>query len=201
MIIKSLLKKKQDKVEEIKKKTGYYSTRDLLEKYDEALKNTVSPARDRFTTISSTETDDWHRNTERKSGLESGNARQADRQTGCQLALIGVDPRSTRFRLGAFDAASARAIRDDRLDFISSYAQRSAVPSVAPVASTASVSRRAPTFAASVSFGHGQTRGRSVGSHTRRGKPVQPQVRAHLPTLLCAQRPRAQGGIRFRSYV
>ncbi|GAA5966112.1 hypothetical protein JCM3765_002610 [Sporobolomyces pararoseus] len=38
MIIKSLLKKKQDKVEEIKKKTGYYSTRDLLEKYDEALR-------------------------------------------------------------------------------------------------------------------------------------------------------------------
>ncbi|GAA5910783.1 uncharacterized protein JCM6883_000312 [Sporobolomyces salmoneus] len=38
MIIKSLLKKKQDKVEEIKRKTGYYSTRDLLEKYDEALR-------------------------------------------------------------------------------------------------------------------------------------------------------------------
>ncbi|GAA6063135.1 hypothetical protein JCM10212_001183 [Sporobolomyces blumeae] len=37
-IIKVLIKKKQDKVEEIKKKTGYYSTRDLLEKYDEALR-------------------------------------------------------------------------------------------------------------------------------------------------------------------
>ncbi|GAA5980566.1 hypothetical protein JCM11641_006683 [Rhodosporidiobolus odoratus] len=37
--LKILTKKKQDKVEEIKKKTGYYSTRDLLEKYDEALKN------------------------------------------------------------------------------------------------------------------------------------------------------------------
>ncbi|GAA5829100.1 hypothetical protein JCM5353_005279, partial [Sporobolomyces roseus] len=38
LIIKSLMKKKADKVEEIKKKTGYYSTRDLLEKYDEALR-------------------------------------------------------------------------------------------------------------------------------------------------------------------
>ncbi|GAA5997910.1 uncharacterized protein JCM10292_006900 [Rhodotorula paludigena] len=36
--LKVLVKQKQDKVEEIKKKTGYYSTRDLLEKYDEALK-------------------------------------------------------------------------------------------------------------------------------------------------------------------
>ncbi|POY74800.1 hypothetical protein BMF94_2073 [Rhodotorula taiwanensis] len=36
--LKSLVKQKQDKVEEIKKKTGYYSTRDLLEKYDEALR-------------------------------------------------------------------------------------------------------------------------------------------------------------------
>ncbi|GAA5928204.1 uncharacterized protein JCM15063_003819 [Sporobolomyces koalae] len=43
MIIKSLLKKKQDKVEEIKKKTGYYSTRDLLEKYDEGLKKNSDP--------------------------------------------------------------------------------------------------------------------------------------------------------------
>jgi len=36
------MKKKADKVEEIKKKTGYYSTRDLLEKYDEALRKNVS---------------------------------------------------------------------------------------------------------------------------------------------------------------
>ncbi|BGP24437.1 hypothetical protein Rt10032_c03g1444 [Rhodotorula toruloides] len=36
--LKTLNKQKQDKVEEIKKKTGYYTTRDLLEKYDEALK-------------------------------------------------------------------------------------------------------------------------------------------------------------------
>ncbi|BGO99502.1 Endoplasmic reticulum junction formation protein lunapark [Rhodotorula toruloides] len=36
--LKTLVKQKQDKVEEIKKKTGYYTTRDLLEKYDEALK-------------------------------------------------------------------------------------------------------------------------------------------------------------------
>lgn len=42
LIIKSLMKKKADKVEEIKKKTGYYSTRDLLEKYDEALRKNVS---------------------------------------------------------------------------------------------------------------------------------------------------------------
>ncbi|BGP15895.1 hypothetical protein JCM10213_003676 [Rhodosporidiobolus nylandii] len=39
--LKVLTKKKQDKVEEIKKKTGYYSTRDLLEKYDEALKKSA----------------------------------------------------------------------------------------------------------------------------------------------------------------
>jgi hypothetical protein len=53
MIIKSLLKKKQDKVEEIKKKTGYYSTRDLLEKYDEALRKKVSsPSECSTTTIS-----------------------------------------------------------------------------------------------------------------------------------------------------
>ncbi|GAA6027370.1 hypothetical protein JCM8097_007802 [Rhodosporidiobolus ruineniae] len=41
--LKVLVKKKQDKVEEIKKKTGYYSTRDLLEKYDEALKKSAGP--------------------------------------------------------------------------------------------------------------------------------------------------------------
>ncbi|GAA5842568.1 hypothetical protein JCM11251_004906 [Rhodosporidiobolus azoricus] len=40
--LKTLVKQKQDKVEEIKKKTGYYSTRDLLEKYDEALKKAGS---------------------------------------------------------------------------------------------------------------------------------------------------------------
>jgi len=39
--LKVLVKQKQDKVEEIKKKTGYYSTRDLLEKYDEALRKGV----------------------------------------------------------------------------------------------------------------------------------------------------------------
>ncbi|BGP47969.1 hypothetical protein JCM10450v2_003838 [Rhodotorula kratochvilovae] len=48
--LKVLLKQKSDKVEEIKKKTGYYSTRDLLEKYDEALKkgpasNPATPAK------------------------------------------------------------------------------------------------------------------------------------------------------------
>ncbi|GAA5908260.1 hypothetical protein JCM6882_006786 [Rhodosporidiobolus microsporus] len=41
--LKTLVKQKQDKVEEIKKKTGYYSTRDLLEKYDEALKKSAGP--------------------------------------------------------------------------------------------------------------------------------------------------------------
>lgn len=43
--LKVLVKQKQDKVEEIKKKTGYYSTRDLLEKYDEALKKGVRSLR------------------------------------------------------------------------------------------------------------------------------------------------------------
>ncbi|GAA5943848.1 hypothetical protein JCM3775_000211 [Rhodotorula graminis] len=42
--VKVLVKQKQDKVEEIKKKTGYYSTRDLLEKYDEALRKGPSSA-------------------------------------------------------------------------------------------------------------------------------------------------------------
>ncbi|GAA5904141.1 hypothetical protein JCM8208_003458 [Rhodotorula glutinis] len=42
--LKVLVKQKQDKVEEIKKKTGYYSTRDLLEKYDEALRKGPSSA-------------------------------------------------------------------------------------------------------------------------------------------------------------
>lgn len=37
-----MLKKQQrDQVEELKKKTGYYSTRSLLEKYDEAIKKNV----------------------------------------------------------------------------------------------------------------------------------------------------------------
>ncbi|PPR07247.1 hypothetical protein CVT26_012505 [Gymnopilus dilepis] len=34
--LKELMKKRRDKVEEIKKKTNFYSTRDLLQKYDEA---------------------------------------------------------------------------------------------------------------------------------------------------------------------
>ncbi|SGY50407.1 BQ5605_C001g00882 [Microbotryum silenes-dioicae] len=39
--LKVLKKEQQDKVEELKRKTGYYSTRSLLEKYDEGTKNTV----------------------------------------------------------------------------------------------------------------------------------------------------------------
>ncbi|GAA6022568.1 hypothetical protein JCM10207_006588 [Rhodosporidiobolus poonsookiae] len=39
--LKVLVKEKQDKVEEIKKKTGYYTTRDLLEKYDEQLRKSA----------------------------------------------------------------------------------------------------------------------------------------------------------------
>ncbi|KAF8888145.1 hypothetical protein CPB84DRAFT_1786333 [Gymnopilus junonius] len=35
--LKELMKKRRDKVEEIKKKTNYYTTRDLLQKYDEAV--------------------------------------------------------------------------------------------------------------------------------------------------------------------
>ncbi|PPQ92761.1 hypothetical protein CVT25_003870, partial [Psilocybe cyanescens] len=34
--LKELMKKRRDKVEEIKKKTNYYSTRDLIQKYDDA---------------------------------------------------------------------------------------------------------------------------------------------------------------------
>ncbi|GAA5873890.1 hypothetical protein JCM8547_008632 [Rhodosporidiobolus lusitaniae] len=41
--LKALTKKKQDKVEEIKKKTGYYTTRQLIEKYDEGLKKAGGP--------------------------------------------------------------------------------------------------------------------------------------------------------------
>jgi hypothetical protein len=33
--LRNLLKSQHDKIEEIKKATNYYSTRDLLEKYDE----------------------------------------------------------------------------------------------------------------------------------------------------------------------
>lgn len=36
--MRALKKQQRDKVEELKKKTGYYSTRNLLEKYDEGIK-------------------------------------------------------------------------------------------------------------------------------------------------------------------
>lgn len=36
-----LKKEQRDKVEELKTKTGYYSTRNLLEKYDEVVKKNV----------------------------------------------------------------------------------------------------------------------------------------------------------------
>jgi len=41
-----LMKNRRDKVEEIKKKTNYYSTRDLLQKYDESSPST--PLRQRL---------------------------------------------------------------------------------------------------------------------------------------------------------
>lgn len=40
----ALKKKQRDQVEELKRKTGYYSTRSLLEKYDEVIKKNVSTA-------------------------------------------------------------------------------------------------------------------------------------------------------------
>ncbi|KAF8179234.1 hypothetical protein BJ912DRAFT_883220 [Pholiota molesta] len=45
--VKELMKKRRDKVEEIKKKTNYYSTRDLIQKYDEATP-LATPLRQRF---------------------------------------------------------------------------------------------------------------------------------------------------------
>lgn len=45
--VKELMKKRRDKVEEIKKKTNYYSTRDLIHKYDEATP-LATPLRQRF---------------------------------------------------------------------------------------------------------------------------------------------------------
>lgn len=39
--LRALKKSQREKVEELKKKTGYYSTRNLLEKYDEAIKKNV----------------------------------------------------------------------------------------------------------------------------------------------------------------
>lgn len=39
-----MLKKQQrDKLEELKRKTGYYSTRDLIERYDDAVARRVRP--------------------------------------------------------------------------------------------------------------------------------------------------------------
>lgn len=41
--LRTLKKEQRDKVEELKRKTGYYSTRNLLEKYDEVIKKNVRP--------------------------------------------------------------------------------------------------------------------------------------------------------------
>lgn len=46
--LKDLKKQRRDRVEEIKKKTNYYSTRDLLQKYDDAAPPSPSPLRQRF---------------------------------------------------------------------------------------------------------------------------------------------------------
>ncbi|KAF9034104.1 hypothetical protein BJ165DRAFT_1356708 [Panaeolus papilionaceus] len=45
--LKDLMKRRRDKVEEIKKKTNYYTTRDLLQKYDEPTQ-LATPLRQRF---------------------------------------------------------------------------------------------------------------------------------------------------------
>jgi len=45
--LKELMKKRRDKVEEIKKKTNYYTTRDLIQKYDESSPS-ATPLRPRF---------------------------------------------------------------------------------------------------------------------------------------------------------
>jgi hypothetical protein len=39
----ALKKEQRENVEELKRKTSYYSTRDLLEKYDDAIKKNVRP--------------------------------------------------------------------------------------------------------------------------------------------------------------
>ncbi|KAF9535207.1 hypothetical protein CPB83DRAFT_755476 [Crepidotus variabilis] len=46
--LKELMKQRREKVDEIKKKTNYYSTRDLLQKYDEAAPASSTPLRQRF---------------------------------------------------------------------------------------------------------------------------------------------------------
>lgn len=42
--LRALKKSQREKVEELKKKTGYYSTRNLLEKYDEVIRKNVGPS-------------------------------------------------------------------------------------------------------------------------------------------------------------
>ena len=42
--LRELKKQQRDQVEELKRKTGYYSTRNLLEKYDEVIKKNVRPS-------------------------------------------------------------------------------------------------------------------------------------------------------------
>jgi len=46
--LKDLIKRRREKVVEIKKKTNYYSTRDLLQKYDESSAESPAPLRRRF---------------------------------------------------------------------------------------------------------------------------------------------------------
>jgi hypothetical protein len=45
--LKDLMKQRREKVEDIKKKTNYYSTRDLLQKYDESSPGSPGPLRHR----------------------------------------------------------------------------------------------------------------------------------------------------------
>jgi hypothetical protein len=47
-VLKALMKKRREKVEEIKQKTNYYSTRDLLQKYDDSSPGSPVPLRHRL---------------------------------------------------------------------------------------------------------------------------------------------------------
>jgi len=52
--LRDLLKSQHDKIEEIKKATNYYSTRDLLEKYDELVSRVPGGARRSLTRLNVT---------------------------------------------------------------------------------------------------------------------------------------------------
>lgn len=53
-VLKDLMKKRREKVEEIKKKTNYYSTHDLLQKYDDSSPGSPVPLRYRAPVVPAT---------------------------------------------------------------------------------------------------------------------------------------------------